>query len=305
VIGPADRGSGVCFVRSDLGPGSAVRADLGSASSSVRRTELHGNGVSVSTVEHLLSALFGLAIYDAEVRLEGAEVPILDGSAAPFVRALLEVSRRAPEEPAPWEVVRGSTFRRGNQVCHLLPADGLHVECTIEFPHPAMGRQWLCLEMGAEELYVNRVAPARTFGFLDEAADLRASGLARGASLRSVAVFGRRRPVSPGGSRYADEPVRHKLLDALGDLALLGGPVRGRLKLRRCSHAFLVATLRHAVAAGVLSRRSSAGEARAAASEDTPGARSARSLSPSSGLLSVCRIEPDGGEPLATLKREE
>jgi UDP-3-O-[3-hydroxymyristoyl] N-acetylglucosamine deacetylase len=220
-------------------------------------------GVTISTVEHLLAALWGLGIEDAEIRIRGAEVPILDGSASPYAGELLACATASsgvgPSVPS-WVVTRGFCSRSGSGQCHLIPtptsSTGAVIECFIDFCHPMLGRQHARFENVPKSswTFLTRFAPARTFGFLEEAALLRRRGLAHGATLSSVLVYGPRGVLNPGGTRFRDEPVRHKVVDAMGDLALLGGILKGRLRLVRCSHRLLIETLKRALAAGALVR---------------------------------------------------
>ena len=212
---------------------------------------MKANGVQISTVEHTLSALAGLGIWDAIVELDGAEPPSLDGSALPLARLMLDASRPRADGCGCWLAHRSFSLRRGRAACHLLPSDAPLLEGVIEFPHHTIGRQHLRLSLDAEA-YLAQLAPARSFGLLEEAAALRGAGLSRGASLKNTLVFGASGALNPSGTRFRDEPVRHKLLDAVGDLALLGAPFCGHLKLERCSHALLLATLVRARAAGAL-----------------------------------------------------
>jgi len=252
-IAPADEGSGIRFCSRDE-PETLVFASLAATRASPRRTSLVG-AIRVSTVEHLLAALWGLGIHDATVRVTGSEIPIFDGSAAPFCSELLRVSEPSPRSGHCWEVVRMYQRRQASAWCQLRPAQVSAIECEIDFAHPAIGRQRARLPLGDPELFLTRFAPARTFGLVDERSALRAAGLARGASLRNVLVYDARGPRSP--TRFTDEPVRHKVVDALGGLALLGGPFQGELRLCRCSHVLLLVTLRGAVAEGALVRRPS------------------------------------------------
>lgn len=256
IIAPARPGSGVSFVREDLSSPVVIPAALHTAKPCPRRTILSSQGASVSTVEHLLAALWGMGIFDAEVRLQGAEVPILDGSAAPIVRSLLPISRRDPLPPATaWQVVRGFSLTQGPQACVLQPGNHLEITASVAFPHARVGEQHLRFVPASARHFLRHIAPARTFGFLGDASDLRRRGLARGATLGNVLVFDDQQGVlNPGGTRFVDEPVRHKILDALGDLALLGGPLKARVVLRRHSHSLLIRTLRRAVEGGALVR---------------------------------------------------
>ena len=209
----------------------------------------------MGTVEHVLAAMAGLGIWNAEVWTEGGEMPALDGSAAPFAVALLRASEVADYPVRRWKVTREFVHRSGRSASRLAPARALAVSCTIEFAHPAIGRQRAALRGPVPgRQFTDRFARARTFGHIAEQAALRAAGLARGASLRSTLVFDDRGVLNPAGTRFADEPVRHKVLDTLGDLCVLGGPLLGRVSLRRPGHRLLIDTLRLAVASGALTR---------------------------------------------------
>lgn len=171
----------------------------------------------ILTVEHLLSALNGLGITDAVLELEGPEVPILDGSALPFAEALQDAGRKCLEDlgypqVAPVEVTMGDS-------CVRVQAGTGSLTVSIAYEHPAIGTQSLSLTL-TPEAYLSEVAPARTFGLLEDAERLRSSGLARGASLDNTLVFSNDGPLTP--PRFPDEPVRHKVLDIIGDLTLSG-----------------------------------------------------------------------------------
>ena len=260
VIHPAPEGSGISFQRLVHGRQVLIPARLESVLPARRRTVLGLGRVTVSTVEHVLAALQGLGIHDAVICVDGPEVPIMDGSAAPFVRALIRVSRSAAGRPPAWALTHSVHAVRGQASCHLLPARGLEIWCQVDFRQAAVssvvGRQCLRYEERGVEGFARRVAPARTFGFLQDAARLRQAGLARGAGLGSVLVYHRGGVLNPGGTRFVDEPVRHKVLDALGDLALLGAGLRGKIKLTSCSHRLLTSTLLSAIQKGVLVRDS-------------------------------------------------
>jgi UDP-3-O-[3-hydroxymyristoyl] N-acetylglucosamine deacetylase len=244
---PAPPGSGVLFLRRDLHPVRPVPAILATARPGRRRTELVHDGVSVSTVEHVLAALGALRIYDARIELDGEEVPALDGSAAPFAAALLRASRHRAGDVTPWRVRQPIRRRMGDGTCALHPAAELCIDCRVRFASGAVGEQHLRWHHGDEALFLSRLAPARTFGFFDDAQSLSRAHLARGATLANVLVYDARAPLNQGGTRFRDEVVRHKVLDAVGDLALLGGPLCAHLKLERCSHVLLVGTLKLAL----------------------------------------------------------
>jgi UDP-3-O-acyl-N-acetylglucosamine deacetylase len=254
VVEPGPPGGGIRFVRTDLSPPAELAATLALARPAQRRSVLADGRTRVETAEHLLGALFALGIADARVLLDAPEPPILDGSAAPFAEALLAASVPGPGTTEAWVVERPALRVEGEGRCDLAPERGcLVVDCLIDFADPGIGRQRLALTVGPPERFLQEIAPARTFGRLAEAEALRRQGLALGAHPSNVLVFGDHGPLT--APRFVDEPVRHKVLDALGELALLGLPLQGRLSLRRCSHRLLVATLRQAVASGALARR--------------------------------------------------
>lgn len=256
VLPPRAGASGVLFRRVDLPAGPTVLASLGSAAGVPRLICLQNTHVQVATVEHLLAALAGCGIWAAEVEVRGPELPALDGSAREWTFALLEASVPAPQHAgACLSVAR--RWRRsvgGGDRFTLAPAGSLSVRCEILYEHASVGRQSYDYRPGSDPVddFARELAPARTFGLLSEAAQLRTLGLARGASLDNVLVFGAEGALNPGGLRFPDEPARHKVLDAVGALALLGAPLRGRLDVFRCGHLGVVESLKLAVARGVI-----------------------------------------------------
>jgi UDP-3-O-[3-hydroxymyristoyl] N-acetylglucosamine deacetylase len=199
-------------------------------------TTLTRDGVSIGTIEHLLAALGGLGIDDVLVEVDGPEVPVLDGSAAPFVMLLHEAGLRPLAVPRlyvkvlePVEVVRGAKSVR------LLPADHFEVAYTIGFDHPLLRHQSFSLRL-TPRAFTEAISSARTFGFLRDVEMLRKSGLALGGSLENAVVIGET-GVLNNKLRFADEFVRHKILDAVGDLTLLTRPLVGRLEATRAGHA--------------------------------------------------------------------
>ena len=197
-------------------------------------TALEIGGRPLATVEHLLAALTGVGLTQAEIWLEGHEIPLLDGSALPWVEAiaeagLVDLGPRAPLPPlaAPISCQRGSSF------VQALPSDQLLLSAAIEFPQPAIGRQLFSLVLTPES-FVREIAPARTFGFKDQVEQLREAGLIQGGALDNALVCDGDQWVNPP-LRFADEPVRHKLLDLIGDLALVGLPL-AQVMAFRASH---------------------------------------------------------------------
>jgi UDP-3-O-[3-hydroxymyristoyl] N-acetylglucosamine deacetylase len=212
-------------------------AVLESASTFDYATTLKRDGVSIGTVEHVLAAAAGVGLDNCLVEIEGPEVPIVDGSALPFVRLFHAAGFerqsavvRPMSLPRPVEV-----SREDRSVLYVPDGPGLTITYEIDFPHPIVGRQEMTFALGAEE-FAARIAPARTFGFARDVEALRARGLARGGSLHNAVVLDDTRILS-GPLRFRDEFVRHKILDLLGDLILLGRPLHGRIHARKAGHA--------------------------------------------------------------------
>jgi UDP-3-O-[3-hydroxymyristoyl] N-acetylglucosamine deacetylase len=231
---PAPAEHGIRFVRTDVGV--EIQATLAHIGSQDHATTLQLEGVSIGTVEHLLAALAGLGIDDVRVEVDGPEVPVLDGSAAPFVILLHEAGLRPLAVPRqllrvkqPVEVVHGTKSAR------LVPSEHFEVSYTIGFDHPLLRHQSLALRVTPRS-FTDQIAPARTFGFLREVELLRKSGLALGGSLENAVVIGET-GVLNNKLRFEDEFVRHKILDAVGDLALVGHPILGRFEATRAGHA--------------------------------------------------------------------
>jgi UDP-3-O-[3-hydroxymyristoyl] N-acetylglucosamine deacetylase len=248
---PAPPDAGVRFVRTDVGdPSRAVRA----AAESVRDTRLsttigNAGGVTVSTVEHLMAVFCGLAIDNAVVEIDGPETPIMDGSCQPFVRAIDRGGRMAQPTPRRYvEILSPIEVCDGDKRAALTPSDRFEVAFEIAFEAAAIGRQ--SIDLAVDEVSFRReLADCRTFGFLHEVEALRAAGLARGGGLENAVVFEGGRILNPEGLRRPDECVRHKVLDAIGDLYLLGAPILGRYEGRYAGH-----TLNNALVRALLAR---------------------------------------------------
>lgn len=232
---PAPEDHGIVFHRDDH-PSVALPALPGSALAFDHATTLGVGEVQIGTVEHALSAAFGLGIDNLEVEVRGDELPILDGSALPFVRLFQAAGIERQRRPARvLAIERRREIRRGEKSITVRPGRGLTITYEIDFPHRAIGHQSMTLHV-EPEAYASRIAPARTFGFTHEIHYLRERGLVRGGSLQNAIVLDGQNILS-GPLRFADEFVRHKILDLLGDLALLGRPVEGRVHARRAGHA--------------------------------------------------------------------
>ncbi|MEI6668520.1 MAG: UDP-3-O-acyl-N-acetylglucosamine deacetylase [Acidobacteriota bacterium] len=231
---PAPAGSGIRFRRSDLA--TDIPADLAHVSGTNHATGLTRNGARVETVEHLLAALTSLGIDNVTVELDRNEVPVMDGSAAPFVYLLQEAGVRTLNVPRRYlKVLRPVTVSRGDKMMSLYPAEHFKVTYNISFDHPLLRHQSRTLEI-TEASFIDHIAPARTFGFLHEVEMLRQQGLALGGSLENAIVLSET-GVLNNTLRFDDEFVRHKILDAIGDLALVGYPILGHLVASRAGHA--------------------------------------------------------------------
>ncbi|MDF0599755.1 UDP-3-O-acyl-N-acetylglucosamine deacetylase [Psychromarinibacter sp. C21-152] len=237
---PASAETGIWFHRSDVTDRDALipaRWDAVEAAPLCTRLVNHA-GVSVATVEHLMAALAGCGVHNAQVEIDGPEVPILDGSSAPFVAGIVDRGLRRLRAPlrairvlAPVEVRAGAAMAR------LEPADGLELEFEIEFEDSAIGRQQRRLNM-ANGAFVHELCDSRTFCRRADVELMQANGLALGGKPgENAVVFDGADVLCPGGLRHADEPVRHKMLDALGDLALASCPILGRYTGFRAGHA--------------------------------------------------------------------
>ncbi len=201
-------------------------------------------GVTVSTIEHLMAALAALAVDNAVIELDGPEVPIMDGSALPFVQMIDHAGRRRQEAPRRYlEVLRPVEVADGDKRARLLPARRFELAFEIAFDSPVIGRQSVDLAVD-EDSFRAELADARTFGFLHDVEALRRAGLALGGSLDNAVVVDGDRILNPEGLRRADEFVRHKALDAVGDLYVLGHPVIGRFEGLYAGHAINNAVVR-------------------------------------------------------------
>lgn len=234
MLKPAAAGHGIRFLRSDVGV--EIPASLDNLACLDHATSLAHRGVSVDTVEHLLSALHALGVDDVLVVVDGPEVPILDGSAAPFVILIHEAGLKPLATPRRYlKVLRPVEVVRGAKSVRVSPDEHFRVSYTIGFEHPLLRHQAVSLRV-TPQAYADSVAPARTFGFLRDVETLRRSGLALGGSLENAVVIGESGVLNTK-LRFEDEFVRHKVLDAIGDLALLGHPLVGHLEAVRAGHA--------------------------------------------------------------------
>lgn len=244
---PAGVGTGLVFVLAATGGrsiGTEIPARADHVWSTIRATTLalpagsaDAERVRVSTVEHLLASVFVHRVDNLRILLEGSEIPVFDGSAAPFAALLREAGRAS--QPAPrsdWVLRRPLEIQDGDRWIRAVPSDSLRIRYTIDFPHPCIGRQTLEIPRLDEVYFENELAPARTFGFVREIEGLREAGLARGGSFDNALVLDDICVLNGDGLRWPDEFVRHKVVDLLGDLALLGAPLRAAIEVEKGGH---------------------------------------------------------------------
>lgn len=232
---PATPGTGIVFRRTDL-DGFEVEAISRNVARVSYATSLMKKGVLISTTEHILSAFIGMGIDNATVELDNLELPILDGSARPFVEMVQKAGVRRQRRPRKYlKIRRELELREGNKFIAVYPDDGYSVAYSINFPHPLIGKERFEVRLSNGN-YLKQIAPARTFGSREDERTMRNMGLIRGASRENCIVL-TRDGVENGPLRFPDEFVRHKVLDLVGDLALLGKQILGRVVADRAGHA--------------------------------------------------------------------
>lgn len=249
---PADAGTGVVFVRLDAEgrPEREIRAHARYVTATELATVLgdDASGPCVSTIEHVMAALCGLGVDNVMIEIDGAEAPIMDGSAAAFVAAIDQAGIVALAAPRRFtKVLKPIRVQKGDAYGELTPYDGgFRVDVAIDFAHPLIGQQSIALEV-EPTTFRREVSRARTFGFMKDVSKLWSAGYALGASLENTLVMADDRLLNPEGLRYADEFVRHKALDAIGDLALAGAPLLAAYKSvcggHKLNHAILCALI--------------------------------------------------------------
>ncbi len=247
---PAPVDTGIVFRRVDLDPVVAIPARAGNVGDTVLSTTLRADGAAVATVEHLMAALAGLGIDNAFIDVTAPEVPIMDGSAGPFV-FLIQSAGIAEQDAAKQfvRVKRKVTVEDGDKVASFLPFDGFKVSFTIDFDHPVFRDRTAHADMDfSTTSFVREVSRARTFGFMHEIEYLRSRGLARGGSVENAIVVDEYRILNQEGLRYDDEFVRHKVLDAIGDLYLLGHGLIAEFRAYKSGHALNNTALRALIA---------------------------------------------------------
>jgi len=232
---PAPVGTGVVFILSYLSS-MQIKAVAANTVATSYATTLGYNGASIKTVEHLLAALAGLNIDNVYVEIDADEVPIMDGSARPFAHLIADAGIQTQEMIQPvLRVIKPIFVREGNKQIAIWPADTTSISYFIDFNHPMLKEQSLQYEP-SEEAFLREISDARTFGFLSDVKTLQANGLAKGASLDNAVALGEDSVLNKDGLRYKDEFVRHKILDLIGDLSLIGMPVIGHIVAHKSGH---------------------------------------------------------------------
>lgn len=243
VVKPADANTGIRFKRVDLGKDALVRASMRRVSDTTLATTLSKDNVFVGTTEHLLAALGGLGIDNVMVELDSDELPIMDGSAGPFVQVLKKNKKSQKARLLMMKITKEMTFKSGHTEIHVKPFDGFKITSKVQFDHPVIKSQSYTVQVD-QDSFVKEIASARTFGFLEQVEYLRANGKALGGSLENAVVIDKDGVVNAEGLRFADEFARHKILDLVGDLALLGCPLLGHISASRGGHTQHVAFMR-------------------------------------------------------------
>src|SRR5579862_142019 len=233
---PAPPSTGIVFIRTDL-DGFRIPASWRYVQKVSYATSLMRQGVLISTTEHLLSVFYSMSIDNAFVEIDNLEVPILDGSGQPFVELIRAAGvKQFRRRKRFLRIRRPVSVEGGGKRISILPADRFLLTCDVFFPHPMVGRQVLEMEVTPDR-YAAEVAPARTFGFEHELDQMRNMGLIRGASLENAVCFNHKTTLNPEGLRFSDECCRHKALDLIGDLALIGKPLLGHVIAEKAGHA--------------------------------------------------------------------
>lgn len=232
---PASRDEGITFVRTDKH--TVIKANVSSVIDTAFATTLGNNGIKIRTVEHILSALAGLGIDNIYIEVNGPEIPILDGSSTELISLILKAGIAKQGKKRPFLIIkRPFVFEDGNSTIAAFPFNGRRITHSIFFNHYGFGEQKISIDL-TEETFVTEIAPARTFGFLRDIEFLRSNGLAKGGSLDNAVIMGETGVLNTSGLRFKDEFVRHKVLDSIGDLSLVGFPIHGHIIASKSGHS--------------------------------------------------------------------
>lgn len=233
---PAPANSGIKFIRTDLKGRPEVEVRFDNVFDTTLATTIGTNGCKVSTIEHLMAAFFGLGIDNAVVELDGPEVPIMDGSAAPFVFLIKSGDVREQKSPKQFIIIK-KPFKvdDGNRSVCIYPSKKLKITYMIDFQHPLLRNQEYELTFSGRD-FVREISTARTFGFMKDVETLKKNGFARGGSLDNAVVIDDFRIINEDGLRFDDEFVRHKILDFIGDISIVGSPIIGHFVVKKSGH---------------------------------------------------------------------
>ncbi|HOP47712.1 MAG TPA: UDP-3-O-acyl-N-acetylglucosamine deacetylase [Desulfobacteraceae bacterium] len=235
-IKPAPCNTGIRFIRTDLDGNPMIKACVENVSDTVLATTIGLNGCKAATIEHLMAAFFGLGIDNAVVELDGPEVPIMDGSAAPFIFLLRSAGIKEQKDPKQFIVIKKRLkVVDGNRSIEILPSRELKITYMIDFQHPLLRNQEYELIFSGGD-FIKEISTARTFGFLKDVQTLQENGFAKGGSLDNAVIIDEFRIINEDGLRFKNEFVRHKLLDFIGDLSVIGSPVIGHFVIKRSGH---------------------------------------------------------------------
>ncbi len=235
--------TGVVFIRTDKG-NVRIKASVSSVSDTTFATTLASEGVKIGTVEHLLASFAGLSIDNVLVEIDGPEVPIMDGSSSKFVSRIIEAGISKQEKAVSYlRILAPIVVMEGHSQIAVTPYDGTRITYRLFYTHPAFGEQKMGIDISAMK-FVNELAPARTFGFLRDVEMLKSRGLAQGGSLDNAIVLGEKEVINGGKLRFEDEFVRHKILDAVGDISLIGLPIYGHFIANKSGHTLNVKLLK-------------------------------------------------------------
>ena len=233
---PAPADTGVYFIRADLPGRPFLKVSSQNVQAVHYQTVLGDEKFKVATIEHCVSALSALRLDNVYIELDGPEIPICDGSALQFTEALIKTELVELDQPRKYcYILEPISYSEGDKQAYVLPCQGLRVGVSIDFPHPAIGRETLDMEI-TEQSFLREVAPARTFGFLKDAEALKAAGLAKGGSLDNCIILDENRVINPGGLRFKDELGSHKILEGLEDLVEFEKTLMGHMVLNKAGH---------------------------------------------------------------------
>ncbi|MFH0813497.1 MAG: UDP-3-O-acyl-N-acetylglucosamine deacetylase [Pseudomonadota bacterium] len=233
---PAPPNTGIVFRRLDIPRSEPTRAILANVTDGKLATTIGENGTGINTVEHLLAALTGLGIDNALIELDASEIPIMDGSAEPFVKSFKAARFKFQNALKKFVVIKEPIkISCEDKYIEAYPSDRLIIECTIDYDHPMIKKQSFAFDFSYTR-FIKEISSARTFCLLEEVETLRANGFAQGGSLDNAVVIDKNGVLNPEGLRFPDEFVRHKILDLIGDLSLLGHPIIGYIKAYKSGH---------------------------------------------------------------------